>query len=42
MNMTVNAKKMQVSQAFTDYAQKRLTKLDKFFDSDADAKMMLS
>ena len=42
MNMTVNAKKMQVSQAFTDYAQKRLTKLDKFFDSDADAKIMLS
>lgn len=43
MNVTVNAKKMQVSQAFTDYAQKRLdAKLDKFFDSDADAKIMLT
>lgn len=43
MNITINAKKMQVSQAFTDYAQKRLdTKLDKFFGEEADSKIMLS
>ena len=43
MNITVNAKKMQISQAFTDYAQKRLdTKLDKFFGDEADAKLMLT
>lgn len=34
---------MQVSQAFTDYAQKRLdTKLDKFFGDEADAKIVLT
>ena len=43
MKVTVNAKKMQVSQAFTDYAQKRLdTKLDKFFGEEAEAKVMLT
>jgi len=43
LNITVSAKKMQVSQAFTDYAQKRLdTKLDKFFDDEADAKIVLT
>ncbi|MBR0484125.1 MAG: ribosome-associated translation inhibitor RaiA [Oscillospiraceae bacterium] len=43
MNITVNAKKMQVSQSFTDYAQKRLdAKLDKFFGEEADAKIMLT
>ncbi len=43
MNITVNAKKMQVSQAFTEYAQKRLdAKLDKFFGDEADAKIMLT
>ncbi|MEE5992804.1 MAG: ribosome-associated translation inhibitor RaiA [Oscillospiraceae bacterium] len=43
MNITINAKKMQVSQAFTEYAQKRLdSKLDKFFGDEADAKIMLT
>ena len=43
MNVTVNAKKMQISQSFTDHAQKRLdAKLDKFFGDEAEAKIMLS
>ena len=34
---------MQISQSFTDHAQKRLdAKLDKFFGDEADAKVMLS
>lgn len=43
MKTTVNAKKMQISQSFTDHAQKRLdAKLDKFFGDEADAKLMLT
>ncbi len=43
MNITVNAKKMQINQSFTDYAQERLdAKLDKFFGSEAEAKLMLT
>lgn len=43
MNVTVNAKKMQINQSFTDYAQERLdAKLDKFFGSEAEAKLMLT
>ncbi len=43
LNITVNAKKMQLNQSFTDYAQKRLNaKLDKFFGDEADAKVMLT
>lgn len=43
MKITVNSKKMQISQAFTEYAQKRLNaKLDKFFGEEADAKLMLT
>ena len=43
MNVTVNAKKMQISQSFTEHAQKRLdAKLDKFFGDEAEAKIMLS
>ena len=42
MKVTVNTKKMQISQAFTEYAQNRLdAKLNKFFDEEADAKLML-
>ncbi|MBD5143081.1 MAG: ribosome-associated translation inhibitor RaiA [Oscillospiraceae bacterium] len=42
MKVTVNTKKMQISQAFTEYAQNRLdAKLNKFFDDEADAKLML-
>ncbi len=43
LNITINAKKMQISQSFTDYAQQKLdAKLDKFFGNEADAKLMLS
>lgn len=43
MNITVNAKKMQISQAFTEHVQERLdAKLDKFFGDEADAKLMLT
>lgn len=43
MKVTVNTKKMQVSQAFTDHAQERLdARLNKFFDEEADAKLMLT
>ncbi|MBR7037637.1 MAG: ribosome-associated translation inhibitor RaiA [Oscillospiraceae bacterium] len=43
MNVTVNAKKMQISRSFTDYAQERLdAKLDKFFGNEAEAKIMLT
>ncbi|MDE5769979.1 MAG: ribosome-associated translation inhibitor RaiA [Oscillospiraceae bacterium] len=42
MKVTVNTKKMQVSQAFTEHAQNRLdARLNKFFDEEADAKVML-
>ncbi len=43
MKITITAKKMQIPQNFTDYAEKRINlKLDKFFGSDADAKVVLS
>lgn len=43
MKMTITAKKMQVSQNFTDYAQQKIdAKLNKFFGDDADAKIVLS
>lgn len=43
MKVTTTAKKMQISPAFKDYAEKRLTaKLDKFFGDEADAKITLS
>ena len=43
MNVTVNGKKMQINQSFTEYAQERLSaKLDKFFGDEAEAKLMLT
>lgn len=43
MKITVNAKKMQINQSFTEYAQQRLdAKLDKFFGDEAEAKIMLT
>ena len=43
MNVTVNGKKMQINQSFTEYAQQRLdAKLDKFFGDEAEAKLMLT
>ncbi len=43
MKTTITAKKMQIPQNFTDYAQKRIdSKLSKFFGDDADAKIVIS
>ena len=42
MKLQITAKKMQVPQAFTDYAEKKLTKLDRFFGDEADAKLTMS
>ena len=43
MKVQITAKKMQISPSFTEYAEKRLSgKLDKFFGSEADAKIVLN
>ncbi len=43
MKMTITAKKMQIPQKFTEYAEERLSaKLDKFFGDEADAKITMS
>ncbi len=43
MNIQITAKKMQISQSFTDYAEERLSsKLDKFFGDEANSKLTLS
>lgn len=43
MKMTITAKKMQIPQNFTDYAEERISqKLDKFFGSEADAKITIA
>lgn len=43
MRMNITAKKMQISQAFTDYVEEKLaTKLDKFFADDAECKITLT
>lgn len=43
MKLTITAKKMQISQNFTDYAEERInSKLGKFFGDDADAKIVLT
>ncbi|MBR1591958.1 MAG: ribosome-associated translation inhibitor RaiA [Ruminococcus sp.] len=43
MKTTITAKKMQIPQNFTEYAEKRIdTRLDKFFGDDAEAKIVLS
>ena len=43
MKMTITAKKMQIPQNFTEYAEKRLnSKLDKFFGEEADAKITMA
>lgn len=43
MKMQITAKKMNVNQSFTDYAEKRLSsKLDRFFGDEADAKITMS
>lgn len=42
MKLQITAKKMQVPQSFTDYAEKKLTKLDRFFGDEADAKLIMS
>ena len=43
MKITITAKKMQIPQNFTEYAEKRLAaKLDRFFGEDADAKITMA
>lgn len=43
MKTTITAKKMQVPQNFTEYAEERLSaKLDKFFGDEADAKITMA
>lgn len=42
MKLTMTAKKMTVSQAFTDHAEACLNKLDKFFEEEADAKITMA
>ena len=43
MKTTITAKKMQVPQNFTEYAEKKLdNKLNKFFGDEADAKIVLA
>lgn len=43
MKTTITAKKMQVPQNFTEYAESRIdAKLSKFFGDDADAKIVIS
>ena len=43
MKTTITAKKMQIPQNFTEYAETRLdTRLNKFFGEEADAKIVLS
>ena len=42
MKLQITAKKMQVPQAFNEYAEKKLKKLDRFFGDEADAKLTVS
>ena len=43
MRMNITAKKMQISQAFTDYVEEKLAlKLDRFFTDDAECKITLT
>ena len=43
MKTTITAKKMQIPQNFTEYAENKIdSKLDKFFGSEADAKIVMS
>ncbi len=43
MKVQITAKKMQLSPSFSDYAEERLSaKLDKFFGSEASAKIVLN
>ena len=42
MKLQITAKKMQVPQTYNEYADKKLTKLDRFFGDEADAKLTVS
>ncbi len=43
MKVTITAKKMNISQSFSDYAEQKLgAKLDRFFPDEADAKITLA
>ena len=43
MKITITAKKMQIPQNFTEYAEPKInTRLGKFFGDEADAKIVLA
>lgn len=43
MKTTITAKKMQIPQTFDEYAEKRInSKLNKFFDDEAEAKVIIA
>lgn len=42
MNLKIVARKVQVNQEFTDYANNRLRRLDRFFGNEADALITIS
>lgn len=42
MKITVSAKKMEVTEALSAYVEKKLSKLDKFFKEEAEAKVTLA
>ncbi len=42
MKLLITAKKMQVPQTFNEYADKKLTKLDRFFGDEAAAELTVS
>lgn len=42
MKTTIVARKMDLTKGLKEYVEKKLTKLDKFFDDDAEAKITMS
>lgn len=42
MKTTIVARKMDLTEGLKEYVEKKLTKLDKFFDEDAEAKITMS
>ena len=42
MKTTIVARKMDLTAGLRDYVEKKLTKLDKFFDDEAEAKVTMS
>ena len=42
MKTTIVARKMDLTSGMKDYVEKKLTKLDKFFDDETEAKITMS